>query len=147
MGAISSWKSRKQEDRDYVVVYTWGMLWCLTFLILTPVQVDSLFNRIVVLLWTMLGVVGGAIAVAGLMSRDNLLLERLGVRFIMIAPAAYAVTQFGVLLYELITTGTSQRFHLIPLGLWPFFFLRKRLHHLSGRVREAKATPLPGETT
>lgn len=146
MSVISSWKSHTQEDRDYAIVYMWGAIWCAIFFAITPVSVDNIFSRLVVILWTLAGLVGAVIATFGLWQKDNLLLERLGVTFLMLAPVAYSITQFGVWLFEILTTGESQRFHLIIMGLWPFFFLRKRRHHLSARVREAKATPLPGET-
>ena len=111
----------------------------------TPDPLASLFYRGTVVLVAALGLVGAALAVAGVLRNDHLTLERLGVSLLMVQPIVYAVFQLVQTIVDLVLLGTTQRSHLVLLGLWPAWWLWKRYRVLSRRVAEAKETPLPSE--
>ncbi|RPE75665.1 hypothetical protein EDF28_3610 [Curtobacterium sp. PhB137] len=133
------------ENRDYLVVYAWGAVWTTWFVVFTPDPLSSLFYRGTVILVACLGVAGAALAIAGMLRNDHLTLERLGVSLMVVQPVGYAVFQLVQTVVDLSLTGTTQRSHLVLLGLWPAFWLWKRYRVLSRRVAEAKETPLPSE--
>lgn len=133
------------ENRDYLVVYLWGALWTAWFVVFTPDPLASLFYRGTVVLVAALGLGGAALAVAGVLRNDHLTLERLGVSLLMVQPIVYAVFQLVQTIVDLVLLGTTQRSHLVLLGLWPAWWLWKRYRVLSRRVAEAKETPLPSE--
>jgi hypothetical protein len=133
------------ENRDYLMVYAWGALWTTWFVVFTPDPLSSLFYRGTVMLVAFFGIAGAALAAAGMLRNDHLTLERLGVTLLMVQPAGYAVFQLVQTIVDLTVLGTTQRSHLVLLGLWPFWWLWKRYRVLSRRVAEAKKTPLPSE--
>jgi hypothetical protein len=135
------------ENRDYLVVYLWGALWTTWFVVFTPDPLASLFYRGTVVLVAALGLGGAALAVAGVLRNDHLTLERLGVSLLMVQPIVYAVFQLVQTIVDLVLLSTTQRSHLVLLGLWPAWWLWKRYRVLSRRVAEAKETPLPSERT
>lgn len=142
---MKRWKQLTPEDRDYAVIYLAGAVWCGVFLFVPPSAVLLVFDRVVGSLWSGAGLVGAVMALAGLFARDHLLLERFGVRLLLIAPLVYSLMQAVTAFTELNGTGMSQRWHLIFLGLFVAAWLRKRLRKFGALVRDAKETPLPGE--
>lgn len=135
------------ENRDYLVVYAWGALWTTWFVVFTPDPLASLFYRGTVVLVAATGITGAVLAAAGVVRNDHLTLERLGVTLLMTQPIVYTVFQLVQTIVDLVVTGTTQRSHLVLLGLWPAWWLWKRYRVLSRRVAEAKETPLPSERT
>lgn len=133
------------ENRDYLLVYAWGALWTTWFVVFTPDPLASLFYRGTVVLVAAVGIVGAVLAIAGVLRGDHLTLERLGVTLMMVQPISYAVFQLVQTIVDLIVIGSTQRSHLVLLGLWPMWWLWKRYRVLSRRVAEAKETPLPSE--
>lgn len=135
------------ENRDYLVVYLWGAAWTGWFVVFTPDPLASLFYRGTVVLVAATGITGAVLAAAGVLRNDHLTLERLGVSLLMAQPIVYAVFQLVQTVVDLTVIGSTQRSHLVLLGLWPAWFLWKRYRVLSRRVAEAKKTPLPSERT
>lgn len=142
------WASSPPEHRDYLFIYSWGALWASVYLFLPPTSTLNVFSTTLIFLWTGVTILGSALGVLGLIHRDNLLLERLGVNLLMIGPFAFALTQLGLLVFGLVTTigDPFARIHLIFFALWPFLFLNKRRRQLKARVKLVKKIPLSTET-
>lgn len=131
------------------MIYAWGGIWAAIYLIFPPAATLNVLSQATVYLWTIASILGALTAVAGLLTRDNLLMERLGVHLLMVAPIVYGLTQLGLFVYgfyDNLPTDPFDRFHLIFLALWPFFFLNKRRRQLKARVADAKGAPLPSES-
>lgn len=143
---MKRWKQLLPEEHDYAIIYTAGAVWCAVFLFLPPSAVLVVFDRVVGSLWSGAGLVGALVALYGLFFRDHLLLERFGVRLMLIGPLVYSLMQAVTAFTELGQTGSSQRWHLIFLGLFLAAWLRKRLRKFGSLVKDARETPLPGES-
>lgn len=147
---FTKWRSLPSEHKDYVFIYVWGFLWAVSYLIFTPTTTFTLVTQTIIWLWTITAMIGSGLALTGLLNGNNLLVERLGVTLLLIAPLAFALTQLSLVLYALIDSheapfDPTQRMHLIFLGFWPFLFLNKRRRQLKNRVLIARATPLASE--
>lgn len=147
---LSKWRSLPSEHQDYVFIYAWGFLWAASYLFFTPTTTYALVTQTIIWLWTITAITGSVLALIGLLSGNNLLLERMGVTFLLIAPLAFGLTQIALVVYGIVDplgspSDPAQRAHLIFLGLWPFLFLNKRRRQLKNRVIIARATPLEGE--
>jgi hypothetical protein len=142
---FSAWRALKSEDRDYVGVYLWGAVWLVTFMVFTPAPITGLVFRGVIILFGVVALAGVFMAVRGVFVGDHLITEKYGVLLLMAGPASYTLLQLGQAIVDVVTTGETQRSHLILFGAWPVFWLLKRHRHLSRQVGEAKATPLPAE--
>jgi hypothetical protein len=147
---LAHWRTLPSEHKDYMLIYAWGFFWVLSYVIFTPTNTFTLLNQLIIWFWCVASATGAVIAFIGLVFRDNLLLERFGVHLLMIAPAMFALTQTGLVIYGLLypdngVIDASQRIHLIFLGVWPFLFLNKRRRILKKRVIIARATPLEYE--
>jgi len=143
---ITAWRHLKSDDRDYIGVYLWGALWVIWFMVFTPQPITGLVFRGTIILFGLVALAGVVLAVRGVFMGDHLITEKYGVLLLMAGPASYTLLQAGQTVVDLITTGETQRSHLILFGAWPVFWLLKRHRHLSRQVGEAKATPLPEET-
>lgn len=148
---LSQWRTLPSEHKDYMVIYVWGFVWVLSYVVFTPTNTFTLLNQIIIWFWCLASMSGAVMAFVGLVFRDNLLLERFGVHLLMIAPAAFALTQTSLVIYGILYPENGvidpvQRVHLIFLGAWPFLFLNKRRRILKNRVIIARATPLEYET-
>lgn len=145
---LSFWKTSPPEHKDYLFIYAWGALWASVYLIATPPSTTGVFGATLAYTWCLTMVVGGALGVAGLLRRDNLILERLGISLLMTGPIAFGLTQLGLIIYEYYSPGENpiSRVHLIFLALWPYLFLNKRRRQLKNRVRLLKKIPLGDET-
>lgn len=136
---------RPQEHRDYFFIYIVASLWALSYLLFTPPTAEIvLLDRVVVWLWLGATVVGSILALIGLITKDNLLLERLGVTILVSSPLVYSALQLGIILYYALgTTHTDDtwlpRIYLVFFGLWVFFFINKRRRQLSLKVHQIKA--------
>lgn len=139
------WRSLKAEDRDYIGVYLWGGLWVSWFMAFTPAPITGLVFRGVIVLFGLVALVGVVFAVRGVLVGDHLITEKLGLLLLMAGPGSYTILQAGQSVVDLVTTGETQRSHLILFGAWPVLWLLKRHRHLSRQVGEARATPLPEE--
>lgn len=143
------WRNLPSEYKDYVFIYIWGFVWALSYLIFTPTATFSILSQVIIYLWTITAMAGAVFALIGLLTGNNLLLERLGVTFLMTAPVAFVLTQTALTFYGYLEPDGPidpvQRVHLIFLGLWPLLWLNKRRRQLKSRVILAKATPLDGE--
>lgn len=142
------WASSPPEQKDYLFIYSWGALWALVYLFATPTATTTVFSTTLVALWTGVTVLGAVLGVIGLLTRDNLLVERFGVNLLMIGPIAYSLTQLGLATVGIIT-GTSadptSRVALIFFALWPYLFLNKRRRQLKARVKLVKKIPTVDE--
>lgn len=148
MSSTPKWVPLPPDSKDYFLVYLWGMLWAIVYFLLPPVTTLSFLAHVVIAVWCGVSVVGAFLAILGLLTRDNLLLERLGVTILMVAPGTYAITQLGLFItgfFIQLSTDPFGRFHLVFLALWAFFFLNKRRRQIKRKVAEAKATPLESE--
>lgn len=146
----SFWSNSPAEYKDYFFIYLWGVLWPAIYLLITPQYTFYIIHQIYIVLWTVTTALGGILAVSGLVFRDNLLLERLGVTLIMAGPVAYAVTQLGTLIFKTVTDipyfgSPLNHVHLIFFALWPLLFLNKRRRQLKARVEISKKVPLESE--
>lgn len=141
------WVSSPPEQKDYLFIYAWGTLWAAVYLLAPPAATLTVFSQTLVALWTGVTMVGGVLGFYGLVVRDNLLVERLGVNLLMIGPFAFALTQLGLMIFGLLTGvgDPSARIHLIFFALWPYLFLNKRRRQLKARVKLVKKVPLPEE--
>ena len=142
------WENSPPEQKDYLFIYSWGAIWALVYLFATPTATITLFSTTLVVLWTCVTVLGAALGVGGLVTRDNLLVERFGVNLLMIGPLAYAMTQFGLAVFGALTgiVEPYSRIHLIFFALWPYLFLNKRRRQLKARVKLVKQIPLIEES-
>ncbi len=138
------WDNSPPEHKDYLFIYSWGALWALVYLLATPSATSNIFNTTLVALWCGVTVLGGVLGVTGLVTRDNLLLERFGVNLLMTGPLAYALTQLGLAVFgSLADVGDpGARVHLIFFALWPYLFLNKRRRQLKARIKLVKQIPL-----
>lgn len=144
---LSFWKTSPPEQKDYLFIYAWGVIWALVYLVATPVATLNVFGTVLVVLWTATTAVGGILSIVGLVKRDNLIVERFGINLLTIGPLAYALTQLGLLLFAA-TTGIGDpyaRIHLVFFALWPYLFLNKRRRQIKARVRLVKKLPLLDE--
>ncbi|URP22178.1 hypothetical protein SEA_BIG4_94 [Microbacterium phage Big4] len=141
------WRSSPPEQKDYLFIYSWGALWALVYLFVPPAATLTVFSTALVILWTCVTMVGGALGVFGLVNKDNLLIERFGVNLLMIGPLALALTQLGLMVFGLLTGlgDPLARLHLIFFALWPYLFLNKRRRQLKARVKLVKQIPLLDE--
>lgn len=151
MKFFKSWKKLPPEHKDYFFIYTAAALWAAVYLATIPPAVLHLTDQLIIASWCITAIVGSVIAITGLIVRDNLLLERLGVRFIMVAPLVYFAIQSSLIVYSFIadvSTITAQnRWHLLVLSFLVFLFFNKRRRQLGRRVKIAKASPLDNEGT
>lgn len=141
------WENSPPEQKDYLFIYSWGALWAIVYLFATPIATYSVFSTTLVALWAGVTVLGGALGVYGLVTRDNLLVERFGVNLLMTGPLAYALTQFGLALSGVLlhVGDPGSRIHLVFFALWPYLFLNKRRRQLKARVKLVKKIPLVDE--
>jgi hypothetical protein len=141
------WRNSPPEQKDYLFIYSWGALWALVYLVATPTATLTVFSTTLVFLWTGVTILGGSLGVFGLVTNDNLLVERFGVNLLMIGPFAFALTQLGLLVFGLVTGigDPMARVHLIFFALWPYLFLNKRRRQLKARVKLVKKIPLADE--
>ena len=147
--SFRSWKILPSDHKDYVFIYIAGFIWATVYFFFSPATTYSILNQATVYLWTIVTALGAVLAVIGLLTRDNLLMERLGVTLLMTGPIVYSLTQLGLFIYGLyggLSSDPFDRIHLIFLALWPFFFLNKRRRQIKKQVREAKKIPLQSET-
>ncbi len=142
------WVSSPPEQKDYLFIYSWGALWALVYLFATPTATITVFSTTLVALWTGVTVLGATLGVVGLVTRDNLLVERFGVTLLMIGPFAYALTQLGLAIFGLLTgvVDPNARIALIFFALWPYLFLNKRRRQLKARVKLVKKIPTVDES-
>ena len=135
----------RSEERAYLWIYATTILWCIVYLAIPPAPVLVTFDRPLTIAWPLAGIVGAAIAMTGILARDNLLIERAGVTVLLAAPGTYTLIQAGVAISEHVTLGASNRWHLIIVFTLLFEFFFKRYRRLGRWVREAKNTPLEGD--
>lgn len=148
---IKFWKSITPEHRDYVFVYLSALAWAVSYLIYTPAATSGIVDSIILFLWLGVAALGAVLALLGIIKKDNLLTEKLGVTFLMTVPMIYVLLQVSIIIYYIIVpedavTPWEARLNLIFLGLWLFFFLNKRRRQLARQVRAANNTPLPDES-
>lgn len=150
------WKSTPSEYKDYLFIYLWGVIWAALNLVQPRVigqesQPLSDLGTIAGRFWAGITVIGGILAVIGLVRRDNLILERAGVSLLMIGPVAYAITLLGELAFRGVSgevSALSSDWRVLTtmvFALWPFLFLNKRRRHLRNRVHLVSKIPLSEE--
>ena len=119
---INSWKTLPPDHKDYVFIYIWGFLWTSTYLVFAPAATYTILGRLTIVLWCVVSGVGALVALFGLLTRDNLIAERLGVTLLMVAPVIYTITQIGLIIVFFVSpelTGGIDplgRLHLLLLG-------------------------------
>lgn len=134
-----------QEYRLHLGVYLVGGLWGAVFGVFQPAAVGALFETWTGYLVAVAAVAGAVIAIEGVLTKSNLLVERVGVLLLTSAPVAYGLLQLGLIIFEISSVGFSGRIHLLFLVLWLVLTLTNRLSTLTRKVREAKSTPLTEE--
>lgn len=150
------WKSTPSEYKDYLFIYIWGVIWAALNLVQPRVvgqEVQPLSDLGVISgrFWAAIALIGGVLAVIGLVRKDNLVLERAGVALLMVGPIAYAVTLFGELIFRSVGgefSSVSSDWRILSLmvfAIWPFLFLNKRRRHLRNRVHLVAKIPLNEE--
>lgn len=145
------WADTPSDYKDYLFIYLWGVIWAVLNLV-QPRTVDG-GDGGVVTVQVLLGIVavGGVIAIVGLVRKNNLLLERLGVLILMIGPATYGLILLGSLIYASINGATVEdNWRLVTVmvyAVWPYLFLNKRRRQLRNRVRLVSKIPTPNEDT
>jgi len=141
---VKAWKKLSDDHRDYVYIYVTVLLWALAYYFFTPTVTQLLIvDRFVLTLWLGVTIFSSVVAVSGLLTGNNLLMERLGVTVLSITPLIYAALQVSLIFYLAIfsTEGVDSwqtRIYLVFLGIWGFIFLNKRRRQLSRRVHEIK---------
>jgi hypothetical protein len=115
------------------------------FGVFQPAAVGALFETWTGYLVAAAAVAGAVIAIEGVLTKSNLLVERVGVLLLTSAPVAYGLLQLGLIIFEISSVGFSGRIHLLFLVLWLVLTLTNRLSTLTRKVREAKSTPLTEE--
>ena len=138
------WDNSPPEHKDYLFIYSWGALWALVYLLVTPSATSTVLSATLVSLWCGVTILGGVLGIIGLVARDNLLLERFGVNLLMTGPLSYALTQLGMAVFGSLTDAVdpAARVHLIFFALWPYLFLNKRRRQLKARIKLVKKIPL-----
>lgn len=150
------WKSTPSEYKDYLFIYLWGVIWTALNLVQPRVvgQESQPLADLGVLtgrFWAAIALVGGILALIGLVRRDNLVLERAGVSLLMVGPIAYGATLLGELIYravsgEIPVISSDWRILVtMVFAMWPFLFLNKRRRHLRNRVHLVSKIPLNEE--
>ena len=150
------WKSTPSQYKDYLFIYLWGVIWGVLNLVQPRVigqEVQPLAELGIIAgrFWAAMAIIGGILAVAGLVRKDNLVLERAGVSLLMIAPIAYAATLLGELIFRGVggeVAAASSDWRILTtmvFALWPFLFLNKRRRHLRNRVVLVSKIPLNNE--
>jgi hypothetical protein len=146
------WSSLPPDHKDYIAIYAWGLIWLTSYLTYAPSVTYTVVGRISVVLWASIAIIGALVALFGLLTRDNLIMERFGVTLMMVAPAMYALTQLAIFVAILVAPhayaesfNAFDRLPIVFLGFWGFLWLNKRRRHLKFQVREAKTTPLRRE--
>jgi len=140
----TAWKRLSHDHRDYVYIYVTVLLWALAYYFFTPPITQLLvIDRFVLSLWLGATIFSSVVAMWGLLSRNNLLVERLGVTVLSITPLIYAALQVALIFYLAVFSGEDAdswqtRIYLVFLGIWGFIFLNKRRRQLSRRVHEIK---------
>ena len=143
------WANTPSDYKDYLFIYLWGVIWAVLNLV-RPLTVDG-GDGGVITVQVLLAVVaaGGIIAITGLVRKNNLLLERLGVLILMIGPATYGLILLGSLIYQSVNGATlDDNWRLLTVmvyAVWPYLFLNKRRRHLRDRVRLVSKIPTPNE--
>ena len=141
-----AWKALTHDHRDYVYIYVTLLLWALAYYFFTPTITQFLvIDRFVLTLWVGVTIFSSSVAMWGLFTHNNLLLERLGVTVLSVTPLIFASLQTALIFYLAISTPEGQdvwqtRIYLVFLGLWGFIFLNRRRRELSRRVSEIKHT-------
>lgn len=147
---VTSWKRLPHDHRDYVYIYVTVLLWALAYYFFTPPITELLvLDRLVLSLWLGVTIFSSVVAITGLLTRNNLLLERFGVTVLSITPLIYASLQVALITYlavlpDLDISTWQNRIYLVFLGAWGFIFLNKRRRDLSHRVYEIKNSPVEG---
>jgi len=149
------WTSLARESRDYILIYAWGTLWPTAYFFFTPLATSTVLNKALVGLWCGVAVLGSLIGIYGLLRKSNLLVERVAVWFLMVGPVALTMTQTAIITLSLLEPsivpaplgGTPfDRFYVLFLGFWAFWWLNKRRRQLKERVNLVKDLPLESET-
>lgn len=143
------WKNMIPEHRDYTFIYSIAILWALSYFVFVPSSALVIVtDMIVISLWVFSTLVGALIALHGVLIRDNLLLERLGVNILAPTPLIYSAIQLSIIILEIVAPSNfdsgvewQDRVPLVLMGIWLFAFLNKRRRQLKHRVQELKTAP------
>jgi hypothetical protein len=135
------------DQRALTITYGWGVAWALLYALATPSQTLAVFLQPAVYLWTAAVAASGVAALWGVRHGNELLLERHALSVMRWSSLAFPLSTLVVLIIELATSGHSERWHVLLLGAWPFWIMRKRALFLRRKADEARATPLPREVT
>jgi hypothetical protein len=145
---IRVWKSLIPEHKDYFFIYLTAVLWAIAFAIFTPPSAQLIvLDRIFIVLWLGSAILGAVLALSGLLRKDNLLLERLGVTILSATPLIYSSLQLSIMIsmaymHAMPAAEWTSRIGLVVMGIWLFLFLNKRRRQLKFRVEELKSAPI-----
>lgn len=126
--------NRSPDDVDYAAIYSTTLLWAVLLIVFLPAPVRAVIIGPVVTLLGVAVAVGAAIALLGVIRRDNLVLEHLGLCLLIVGPTAYAAVQLvlGVLY---VMHGNTERIGTVVYALVPALFFNKRRRFLARRAR------------
>lgn len=148
---VRAWSTLPADHHDYVFIYIWGTVWALSYLFFPPAATLSILTVVTIAIWTGVTAIGGIVALWGLLTRNNLIVERFGVTLLMVGPIIYTLTQITLLIWliadpsALPASDPLDRVAVTVMGFWPFLFLNKRRRQLKFLVNSAKRTPLKSE--
>lgn len=136
-------------QRKYLFVYAASFLWALSYALYTPLASVNLITQSGVYAWTGYTMLASTIGMIGILRKNNLLVERLGVSLLMLTPIIYSFMNFGIMMYEAFSPAPD--FPLLRIsgmffGLWLYIPLSYRRRDLAARVKEATKTPLDTES-
>lgn len=138
-------KSLTREDRDYVALYAWGIIWALVFLVFASPRLEEVMPRPVVVAWLIITIAGAALAAAGVLLHRNLELELAGCWPLLAGPGIYSLAIGILAVQELLADGESPLLPWAVFAAWPTLFIMKRIRYLTHSKRLAGRLPTKSE--
>lgn len=121
-----------REEWFYAAIYFWGTVWAVSLLLETPAAIQDSVHPGVLVFWMSVTMLGSFLASTGIMTRNHLGIELLGVYLLSTGPFTYALTQF-----VLATQGVPGRWLASAFTAWMSLFFLKRLVYLTSRLLSA----------
>lgn len=135
---------RASEAPDLAVIYSTLSAWALLLACFPPKAMHSVVLGPVIILLDVVTLAGALIALTGVLRRDNLVLEQLGVRLAIAGPLGYALLEL-VLAVVGALQGNTDRFALVAYALLPALYLNKRRRFLAFRAALIATAPVAEE--
>jgi len=139
-------KSLTREDRDYVVLYAWGIIWAIVFLAFASPRLEDVMPRIVIVTWLLVTIAGAVLAATGVLLHRNLELELAGAWPLLAGPGIYSLAIGILAIQEILAIGASPLLPWAVFAAWPTLFILKRIRYLLHSKRLAGRLPSLSET-